>query len=186
MQGSLYVDGKLVSSGDVADGIMVNDGAEVYFGVNAWDAYFTGALDEVLMFNQALSADEAGAIADRTINISNAGTPAFKAGNAGKDDEPGDNTSKKKVNKVVITKKGSSKAVKTINLKKKKSVKLAAKVTVTGGASKKVKWSSSDKKLATVSAKGVVTAKNKKGTVKITATAKADSKKKCTVKIVIK
>lgn len=190
VQGSLYVDGKLVSSGDVADGIMVNDGAEVYFGVNAWDAYFTGALDEVMMFNQALSADEAGAIADRTINISNAGTPAFKAGNAGKDDEPGnntgDNTSKKKVNKVVITKKGSSKAVKTINLKKKKSVKLAAKVTVTGGASKKVKWSSSDKKLATVSAKGVVTAKNKKGTVKITATSKADSKKKCTVKIVIK
>ncbi len=189
--GKLFVNGNLVSSGDVVNGIMTNAGAKVYFGVNAWDAYFKGALDDVMLFNQALSDDQVGAIAGGIINVSNAGTSSMQQG--GKTDsseEQGgkEDSSKEKsaVKKVVITKKGSSKAVKTLNLKKKKSVKLAAKVTVTGNASKKVVWTTSNKKLATVSAKGVVKAKNKKGTVKITAASKKNAKKKCTVTIKIK
>lgn len=54
------------------------------------------------------------------------------------------------------------------------------KLKVTG-TKKKVKWSSSNKKIATVNSKGKVTAK-KKGTATITA--KVDGKKlKCTVKV---
>jgi hypothetical protein len=97
----------------------------------------------------------------------------------------GASTVKKSVTKVVITKKGSSKAIKTATLKKGKKLKLAAKVTVKGGASKKVTWKSSKKKVATVSSKGVVTGK-KKGTAKITATSKANKKKKCTIKVKVK
>lgn len=181
--GKLYVDGTLVSSGEVVDGIMTNAGAEVYFGVNGWDSYFTGALDDVMLFNQALTGDEVGGIAEKNISVENAGAPAFTL----KDDtEPNQPSQKAAVKKVVITKKGSSKAVKALTIKKNQSVKLAAKVTVTGKASKKVIWKTSNKKLATVSSSGVVKTKKKKGTVKITAVSKADSKKKCTVTVKIK
>ena len=181
--GKLFVNGALVASGDVADGVMTNTGAAVYFGVNAWDAYFTGALDDVMLFNQALTDDAVGAIAEKNVSVDNAGAPAFTVDdvNSGKDDP----TVEAVVKKVVITKKGSSKAVKTLTVKKGKSVKLAAKVTVTGDASKAVTWKSSNKKVATVSAKGVVKAK-KKGTVKITAVSKANAKKKCVIKMKVK
>ena len=183
VSGKLFLNGNLVSSGDVVDGIMTNTGAEIYFGVNAWDAYFTGALDDVMLFNQALTDDAVGAIADKNVSVDNAGKPAFTVEETqGTNDEPKDEAA---VKKVVITKKGSSKAVKSLTVKSGKTVKLAAKVTVTGDASKAVTWKTSNKKLATVSAKGVVKAK-KKGTVKITAVSKADGKKKCVLKIKIK
>lgn len=187
VSGKLFVDGKLVSSGEVVDGIMTNTGAEIYFGVNGWDSYFKGALDDIMMFGKALTDDEVGAIADKNINVNNAGEPKFTPG--GKEDpnkKPNEEPEvKAAVKKVVITKKGSSKAVKKLTLKKGKSVKLAAKVTVTGNASGKVSWKTSNKKRATVSSSGVVKAK-KKGTVKITAVSKANSKKKCVVTITIK
>ena len=185
--GKLFVDGKLVSTGEVVDGIMTNTGAEIYFGVNGWDAYFKGALDDVMMFDKALTDDEVGAIADKNIGVDNAGAPKYTAGEEEKpNNDPNEEPEvKAAVKKVVITKKGSSKAVKKITLKKGKSVKLAAKVTVTGNASKKVSWKTANKKRATVSSSGVVKAK-KKGTVKITAVSKANSKKKCTITIKIK
>lgn len=178
VSGKLFVDGVLVSSGDVVDGIMTNAGAEVYFGLNAWDAYFTGALDDVMLFNKALTGDEVAGIAAKNISVENAGTPAFV-----QTDDSEESTGS--VKKVVIKKKGTSKAVKTLTVKKGKTVKLTANVTVTGNASKKVRWKSSNKKIAAVSSKGVVNAK-KKGTVKITAVSKADSKKKCTITVKIK
>lgn len=187
VNGKLFVDGKLVSSGEVVDGIMTNTGAGIYFGVNGWDDYFKGALDDIMMFDKALTDDEVGAIAGKNISVDNAGAPKFTIG---EEENPNKKPNvepevKDAVKKVVITKKGSSKAVKKLSLKKGKSVKLAAKVTVTGNASGKVTWKTSNKKFATVSANGAVKAK-KKGTVKITAVSKADSKKKCAVKITIK
>lgn len=72
---------------------------------------------------------------------------------------------------------------KTIKFKKGKKNTIKLKATVTPKKSTdKVKWSTSNKKIATVSKKGVVTAK-KKGKVKITAKA---GKKKATIKITIK
>jgi uncharacterized protein YjdB len=87
-------------------------------------------------------------------------------------------------------------AVKSIRLKAAKAsmkagskIKVTATVTTTGSnANKSLKWSSSNTKYATVSAKGVVTAKKagKGKTVTITAAAADGSGKKNTVKIKIK
>ena len=55
---------------------------------------------------------------------------------------------------------------KQLTLKKGKTFTLKSKVTVTGKASKKVTYKTSNKKIATVNAKGKITAK-KKGTAKI-------------------
>ena len=89
------------------------------------------------------------------------------------------NASKKavKVTKVAIT--GSK------SMKVKKSQTLKANITPATADNTKVTWKSSNKKIATVNSKGKVTAK-KKGTVKITATAKDGSKKKATIKIKVK
>ena len=66
---------------------------------------------------------------------------------------------------------------KQLTLKKGKTFALKSKVTVTGKASKKVTYKTSNKKIATVNAKGKITAK-KKGTAKIYVISKADKKKK--------
>lgn len=73
-------------------------------------------------------------------------------------------------------------------LKAGKKRKLKVSVSPSNATNKKVKWSSSKKKWATVNSKGVVTAK-KKGrghTVKITAAARDGSRKKAVFKIRIK
>ncbi len=74
---------------------------------------------------------------------------------------------------------------KKLTLKKgeKGSVKLTFKPT--GVYNNKVKWSTSNKKIATVSKYGVITAKGK-GKCSITATATDGSKKKVVIKITVK
>ncbi|MBP0057983.1 Bacterial Ig-like domain (group 2) [uncultured Eubacterium sp.] len=69
-----------------------------------------------------------------------------------------------------------------------KKLKLKAKVSATKKANTKLLWTSSNPKLATVNAKGVVKTKKsaKRKTVKITAMATDGSNKKTTVKIKIK
>lgn len=83
------------------------------------------------------------------------------------------------IKKIKITGKSSVKAGKTVKLK--------AKVTATAGAYKKVTWSSSNKKYASVNSSGKVNAlKAGKGkTVKITAKALDGSGKKATFKLKI-
>ena len=71
---------------------------------------------------------------------------------------------------------------KSATLKVGKKLALAATLSPTGSKSA-LKWSTSNKKVATVSSKGVVTAK-KKGTAKITVT--TDNGKKATIKITVK
>ena len=73
---------------------------------------------------------------------------------------------------------------KQLTLKKGKTFTLKSKVTVTGKASKKVTYKTSNKKIATVNAKGKITAK-KKGTVKIYVISKANKKKKCTITVTV-
>ena len=84
------------------------------------------------------------------------------------------------VKKVKISGKKSVKAGKTLSLK--------AKVTASNGANKKLKWTSSNTKYATVSGSGKVKAlkAGKKKSVKITAMATDGSGKKATVTIKIK
>lgn len=102
-----------------------------------------------------------------------------------------DGSGKKAVYRITIMKD----AVKSIKVKAAKSVqagkKVKAKATVktTGKkANKQLEWTSSNTKYATVSSKGVVSAKKagKGKTVKITAAATDGSNKKATVKIRIK
>ena len=68
-----------------------------------------------------------------------------------------------------------------------KKIKLKVTVTPKTAANRTVKWKSSNKKYATVNAKGVVTTKKagKGKTVKITATATDGSRKRATIKIKI-
>ena len=102
-----------------------------------------------------------------------------------------DGSGKKAVYKITIMKD----SVKKISLKAGKSVKAGKKMTVratvktTGKkANKKLVWTTSSKKYATVNSKGVVTTKKagKGKTVKITAQATDGSKKRASVKIKIK
>lgn len=96
------------------------------------------------------------------------------------------NTKKKATIKVVVRKQ----AVKKVTLNAKKvslavGAKKTLKATVTPkGASKKVAWSTSNKKVATVSTKGVVKGK-KAGSATITATAADGSGKKATCKVTV-
>lgn len=89
-------------------------------------------------------------------------------------------TGKAKVKSVTI----KNLDTKTLVLKPKQTFKLKTKVTVSGKASKKVSFSSSNNKVATVSSKGKIKAV-KKGTAKITVKSKADTKKKVTIKVIV-
>lgn len=63
----LYINGELVSSGDIAKGIMTTENSAIYFGVNAWDAYFKGTLDDVMIINRYLAQKEVQVIAKGTV-----------------------------------------------------------------------------------------------------------------------
>lgn len=87
-----------------------------------------------------------------------------------------------------VVKKVSISGQKTQSLKAGKSINLKTKVTASKSANKTLQWTSSNKKYATVTNKGKVTAKKagKGKTIKITAMATDGSKKKATIKIKIK
>ncbi len=76
---------------------------------------------------------------------------------------------------------------KTVEVAKKKSVKIVPVVTATPNknANKKVSFKSKNKKIATVNAKGVVKGK-KPGKTKIVVTSKKNKKKKATISVVVK
>lgn len=63
--GKMYLNGALIASGKVADGVMTRANATAYFGVNAWDAMFNGAVDEIMLFDRALTDDEAFALSEK-------------------------------------------------------------------------------------------------------------------------
>lgn len=74
---------------------------------------------------------------------------------------------------------------KSISLNKGKKYTLKASVAPKNAANKAVVWKSSNTKIASVSSKGVVTAKSA-GTTTITATAKDGSRKKASCKVTVK
>ncbi len=84
------------------------------------------------------------------------------------------------ISKVAVTNLPSS----TLTLKKGKKKTLKFKVTKKGSISKALAYKTSNKKVVTVSKKGVVTAK-KKGKATVTAYAKANKKKKVSIKVIV-
>lgn len=88
---------------------------------------------------------------------------------------------KKAVKSVTVTNVKKGKLTMTAG----KTFKIKVKVKVKGGASKKVTYSTSSKKIATVSSKGVIKAK-KAGNAKITVKSKFNKKKKAIIKLTVK
>lgn len=193
--GTLYQNGKEICRGNVAKGIMTNSGAEIYFGVNAWDAYYQGALDEVMIFNKALSAAEVQGFAALAVKADELGseggnkeedktTPGQDPSGGGTGDKNEPPAAKVKASSVSVKAAGYTLAGNRLTLKKGRSVKLVAAVSPKK-ASQKVTYASSRKKVAFVSRTGVVKAK-KAGTAKITVKTVNGRKKVITVKVVKK
>lgn len=74
---------------------------------------------------------------------------------------------------------------KKVTLRRKQSIKLKAKIKPSNATNKKIKWYSSNKKVAKVNSKGKVTAL-KKGKAKIYAKAKDGTGKKAVCKVTVK
>ena len=93
-----------------------------------------------------------------------------------------------KVEKITVTAPSNKLSAGKKTFKVGKTLSLKAKVTASKGANKKLKWTSSNTKYATVSGSGKVKAlkAGKKKSVKITAMATDGSGKKATVTIKIK
>lgn len=66
--GTLYVNGNAVARGNVARGIMTYANSRLYFGVNRWDKYYKGYLDELIMMDTALSGFEVKEFYNGSIN----------------------------------------------------------------------------------------------------------------------
>ncbi len=169
--GTLYVNGVQVSKGDVPRSIMMQPEAKLYFGVNAWDAYFSGALDDVLLFNKALTAEEISGIVSKAVTSETLGDS----------NEPGQTEEPKGVK---VKAAGYTLAGNKLNLVKGNKVKLETSVAP-AKADQKVTFASSKTSVATISAKGVITAK-KAGSTKITVKTTNNKKKVLNVKVVKK
>lgn len=206
----LYVNGELKGNGSIAPNVMGQSNAAIYFGVNAWDAYFKGSLDEVKIYNNTLDETEVMAIAAAAVDKpaefpqpdpnTPAGSGVFSDGDIetppvtenpdpgkpgpGKPGNPGTQkpAPKFKIKKVTVKAANQKPGVKTVYLKKGGKVTLSATVTGTGKFSKAVEWGTSKKSVATVSKKGLVKAK-KAGTAKITVKSKANKSKKATITV---
>lgn len=190
----LYVNGEKKGDGSIASNIMGQENAAVYFGVNAWDAYFTGVVDEVKIYNSTLDEAEVLAIASAESKKPEeapqpdptAPVPGGTFGDDGVTLPPEETTdpelpTQPSIKKVTVKAANQKAGVKTVYLKKGAKVTLAATVTGTGKFSKTVEWGTSKPGVASVK-KGVVTAK-KSGTAKITVNAKADKKKKAAITV---
>lgn len=131
--GKMYVNGELVYEGNVAKDIMTKNGAMLYWGVNAWDKYYEGAVDEMMFFNKALDSAEVSALATNAITTSDLG---------------------------VAVKPSSVRLNKTsAELLVGDTLQLTATVAPNNATDKKVTYISSTPKVATVSTTGKVTAK---------------------------
>lgn len=185
--GELYVDGVRINSCDVAKDIMLRNNAKLYFGVNAWDAIFRGAVDELLIFNKALTSAEVQAIAGKIVTTASLGvTETPNENKPSQTDKPDDNNptpsdtpdpskNNTKVKKVNIKTAGYPLLNNTITLVKGKKVKLVSNAS---------SYKSGNTKVVSASVAGMIKAKAV-GTAKITLKS-GNASKTITVKVVKK
>ncbi|MGM9937087.1 MAG: LamG-like jellyroll fold domain-containing protein, partial [Candidatus Ornithomonoglobus sp.] len=53
---TIYVDGTNVSEGEIVN--IIDDTTKMFLSVNAWDAPINGAIDNLRIYNKALSASQ--------------------------------------------------------------------------------------------------------------------------------
>ncbi|MCR5690599.1 MAG: family 43 glycosylhydrolase [Eubacterium sp.] len=190
-KGKLYLNGKLISQGNVAAGIMSQSGARIFLGVNGWDAYLKGSFDELLGFNRVLSSEEIEALSYDKFGAASSGSQANdKKDETGTSASTGTSTSESKASlkTAKIKVKKGKKSVKAVTIKKGKKVTLKVSVNSKAKLSMK-KLTKKQKKIAKVTFKNKklqIKAK-KKGSFKIKLTAKKTSTyKKATKTIKVK
>lgn len=176
--GFMHVAAGAGNNGGGAGGII--DGMATEQGLYATVAYRRFLDGETFLYDMSDVAISAGTkpVVSPTIDTgSNSGGNSFQTVTTAKKTETKPAASKVKVIKVGLN-------YSTIYLTKGKSKTLKATVSPSNATKKLVKWSSSNKKIATVNAKGKVTGK-KAGTVTITVKATDGSGKKAVCKVVI-
>lgn len=174
--GFMHVAADAGNNGGGAGGII--DGMATEQGLYATVAYRRFLDGETFLYDMSDVAISAGTkpVVSPTIDTgSNSG--GNSSSTTAKKTETKPAASKVKVIKVGLN-------YRTIYLTKGKSKTLKATVSPSNATKKSVKWSSSNKKIATVNAKGKVTGK-KAGTVTITVKATDGSGKKATCKVVV-
>lgn len=176
--GFMHVAADAGNNGGGAGGII--DGMATEQGLYATVAYRRFLDGETFLYDMSDVAISAGTkpVVSPTIDTgSNGGGNPSQTVTTAKKAETKPAASKVKVIKVGLN-------YSTIYLTKGKSKTLKATVSPSNATKKSVKWSSSNKKIATVNAKGKVTGK-KAGTVTITVKATDGSGKKATCKVVV-
>ena len=111
----------------------------------------------------------------------NTKTPGQDTETPGQDTE--DPQTQGSINKVTIQTAGAPYGCKTINLKKKGKINIRAVVQGTGVFSQAVTYQTSNRKVASVNAKGQIKAGNKTGTAVITVSSVQNPAKKATIKV---
>lgn len=176
--GFMHVAADAGNNGGGAGGII--DGMATEQGLYATVAYRRFLDGETFLYDMSDVAISAGTkpVVSPTIDTgSNSGGNSSQTVTTAKKTETKPAASKVKVIKVGLN-------YSTIYLTKGKSKTLKATVSPSNATKKSVKWSSSNKKIATVNAKGKVTGK-KAGTVTITVKATDGSGKKAVCKVVV-
>lgn len=161
-------------AGGIIDGIATEQGL---YATVAYRRFLDGEKFLYDMSDVAISAGTKPVVSPTIDTGSNGGGNPSQTVTTAKKTETKPAASKVKVIKVGLN-------YSTIYLTKGKSKTLKATVSPSNAAKKSVKWSSSNKKIATVNAKGKVTGK-KAGTVTITVKATDGSGKKAVCKVVV-
>ncbi len=66
--GKLYLNGELITSGEVTPNTLERDNAMAYFGVNYWDGVYSGEVDDLVMIRGVLNKLEVNALKDHFLS----------------------------------------------------------------------------------------------------------------------
>lgn len=162
-EGSIYVNGEKTASGKVASAI--GKDTKIFLGVNAWDAPFEGAIDELRIFDRALVEKEIPQLAKEHVSTGS------------ETENNGTTTQAKKV-----TVKAAGYMTNQITMVKKKTLKLVGDVSPKK-AEQGVVYKSSKPTVASVTNTGTVKAKKAGKTVITVMSKDGKAQKKITITV---
>ena len=162
-EGSIYVNGEKTASGKVAS--VIGKDTKIFLGVNAWDTPFDGAIDELRIFDRALTENEIPQLTKEHVGTGN------------NTENNGTNTQAKKV-----TVKAAGYMANQITMVKGKTLKLVGDVSPKK-AEQGVVYKSSKPAVASVTDAGVVKAKKAGKTVITALSGDGKAQKKITITV---